>query len=177
MAQQVIAARDFEVAIFVKGIPVPFKISTGATFSSNVTGQTDDIGAFSTDDPIATDNGGNTYDIQLSLQQAEAIRILDAIDVAYKAMSAEDKAANFPNLGHLTGDDVAPAHIRDFVENVTIVAQWFKRRDVPATVTTETYERCTGVEGGDNVERRATETLKTWRFRALGMTRETAPLL
>lgn len=167
--QQVIAARDFEVYLNIVGIPLPFKISTGATFSANVTGQTDDIGAFSTDEPIATDNGGNTYDIQLTMQQAEYIRLMDSIIVAYDALSILDKDSNFPNG--------KPSHIRDFVENIEIQAIWYRRRDVPAKMTIERYLRCSGSEESDNVERRSTETLKTLRFRALGKEYQTSDLL
>lgn len=167
--QQVIAARDFEVKIGITGIPLPFSIATGATFSASITGQTDDIGAFSTDEPIATDNGGNTYDITLSMQQAEYIRLMDAIIVAYDAMDIVTRAAAFPNG--------KPTHIRDFVENLTISAIWYRRRDVPAKMTIETYSRCSGVEESDSVERRSTETLKTLRFRALGKSYATSDLV
>ena len=167
--QQVIAARDFEVNLNIQGIPLPFKITTGATFSANITGQTDDIGAFSTDDPIATDNGGNTYDIQLSLQQAEYLRLMDSIIVAYDALSDAEKMQIFPNG--------KPTHIRDFVENLSISAIWYRRRDVPAKMTIETYSRCSGSEESDNVERRSTETLKTLRFRALSKSYSTSDLL
>lgn len=167
--QQVIAARDFEVHISITGIPLPFKVTTGATFSANITGQTDDIGAFSTDEPIATDNGGNTYDLTLSLQQAEYIRLMDSIIVAYDAMSVAEQATAFPNG--------KPTHIRDFVENLTISAIWYRRRDVPAKMTIETYSRCSGMEESDSVERRSTETLKTLRFRALGKSYATSDLV
>lgn len=159
MSQKVIAARDFDLYVNFDAIGLALKIETGANFSASITGTTDDIGAFSTDEPIATDNGGNTYDITFALQQAEANRIKDALAAA-TASSAEG----------------AVVHIRQIVEAATITAVWHKRRDVPPTSTHETYTRCTGVEESDNVERRSTETLKTWRFRARGMSRKTVVL-
>lgn len=159
MAQKVIAARDFDLYVNFEAIGLALKIETGANFSASVTGTTDDIGAFSTDEPIATDNGGNTYDITFTLQQAEANRLKDAL-----------AAATASSAGG------AIVHIRQIVEAATITAVWHKRRDVPPTSTHETYTRCTGVEESDNVERRSTETLKTWRFRARGMTRKTVAL-
>lgn len=155
--QKVIAARDFDLYITFDVIGVPLKIGTGSNFSANISGATDDIGALSTDEPIATDNGGTTYDIQFSLQQAEAQRIKDAL------------AAQTASGGSI-------AHIRQIVESATITAVWHKRRDVPATSTIETYTACTGLSESDAVERRATETLKTWQFRARGMSRKTVPL-
>ena len=157
MAQNVIAARDFDLYINFDAIGVAFKIGTGSNFSANISGQTDDIGAFSTDEPIATDNGGTSYEIQFSLQQAEAQRIKDA-------------------LAAKTAETGAVVHIRQIVESATITAVWNKRRDVPATSTIETYTACTGVSEGDSVERRATETVKTWTFRARGMSRVTVAL-
>jgi hypothetical protein len=157
MAQNVIAARDFDLYINFDAIGVALKIGTGSNFSANISGATDDIGAFSTDEPIATDNGGTSYDIQFSLQQAEAQRIKDALAAATVA-----------------GGSVV--HIRQIVESATITAVWHKRRDVPATSTIETYTNCSGVSESDAVERRATETLKTWQFRARGMSRVTVPL-
>lgn len=159
MAQKVIAARDFDLYLNFDAIGVAFKIETGANFSATITGNTEDIGAFSTDEPIATDNGGNTYDLTFSLQQAEAQTIKDALATA---------TAGNP--------DGSVAHIRQIVEAATITAVWHKKRDVPAVSTTETYTNCTGIEESDNVERRSTETLKTWRFRARGMMRATVPL-
>lgn len=159
MAQQVIAARDFALRLTFNDIGAPITLTTGANFSANISGSTDDIGAFSTDEPIATDNGGTTYDLQFSLQEAEAIRIKDALAAAQTAVGKEPVA-----------------QIRQIIEDATITAIWYKRRDVPATVTTETYTFCTGVEESDAVERRGTETLKTWHFRARGMVRTTEPL-
>lgn len=156
--QKVISARDFELYLNFDLIGVAYKVETGANFSATVSGTTDDIGAFSTDEPIATDNGGNTYDISFSLQQAEANTIKDAIAAAASAAG------------------LSVAHIRQIVEGATITAVWHKRRDVPPTSTIETYTRCTGVEESDGVERRSTETLKSWRFRARGMQRSTVPL-
>lgn len=159
MAQKVIAARDFDLYLNFDAIGVAFKIETGASFSATITGNTEDIGAFSTDEPIATDNGGNTYDLTFSLQQAEAQTIKDALAAA--------------TVG---SPDGSIAHIRQIVEGATITAVWHKKRDVPATSTTETYTKCTGVEESDSVERRSTETQKTWRWRAKGLMRATAPL-
>lgn len=159
MAQKVIPARDFDLYVNFDAIGLALKIETGANFGSTITGTTDDIGAFSTDEPIGTDNGGNTYDITFSLQQAEANKIKDALAAA---------TASSP------GGSIV--HIRQIVEAATITAVWHKRRDVPPTSTHETYTRCTGVEESDNVERRSTETLKTWRFRARGMKRKTVAL-
>ena len=149
MAQKVIAARDFDLYLNFEEIGVAYKVETGANFSSNISGTTDDIGAFSTDEPIATDNGCNTYELSFSLQQAEALTILAALAAATQSRA---------------GGPIC--HIRQIVESATITAVWHKRRDVPATSTTETYGRCTGVEESDGVERRGTETLKSWRFRA-----------
>lgn len=157
--QKVIASRDVDILINFDAIGLPIQLRTGATVSVDISGTTDDIGAISTDEPIATDNGGNTYDIQLSLQTAEAQRIKDSLATATSALP--------------TG---AIAHIRQIVEGASISIVWHKRRDVPATSTIETYTRCTGVEEGTSVERRATETLQTWRFRARAMSRQTIPL-
>lgn len=155
--QQVIASRDVDLLLNFDAIGIPFKLQTGATLNVTISGNTEDIGAISTDEPIATENGGNTYDIELTLQNAEAQRIKDALATATVA----------------TGSIV---HIRQVVEAASISVAWHKRRDVPATTTLETYGKCTGVEENDSVERRSTETLKTWRFRARVMTRQTIPL-
>ena len=104
MAQKVIAARDFELYLTFNAIGTPIKIGTGANFSSVISGQTDDIGAFSTDEPIGTDNGGNTYDISFSIQTAEWITIMDAVRAATAAT------------------DHPIVHIRDIVESLTITA-------------------------------------------------------
>lgn len=157
MAQNVIASRDVDIYINFSALGTPYKLTTGASFSANITGNTEDIGAISTDEPIATDNGGTTYDINLSLQVAEANRILNAL--ATKTTNNPD----YPNG--------AIAHIRQILEGGDITIQWFRRRDVPAVVDTETYTNITGVEQSDAVERRGTETLKTWSFRARGMIR------
>lgn len=159
MAQKVIAARDFDLYLNFDVIGVAFKIDTGSNFSASITGNTEDIGAFSTDEPIATDNGGNTYDLTFSLQQAEAQTIKDALAAA-TASSADGPVV----------------HIRQIVESAAITAVWHKKRDVPATSTIETYTNCTGVEESDSVERRSTETLKNWRFRSRGMKRSTVLL-
>lgn len=157
MAQKVISAKDFELFISFDalGIP-PIPIKTGANFNANITGITEDIGALSTDEPIDTENGGNTYDVSFSLQEAEA---QDIIDVVAKR-----------TLGGIM-------HIRQIVGSATITAVWNKRRNVPPTATVETYVGCTGVEESDNVERRSPESLKSWRFRAKGKTYKTIGLL
>ena len=149
MAQKVIAARDFDLYLNFDEIGVAYKVETGANFSANISGTTDDIGAFSTDEPIGTDNGCITYDLSVSSQLAVALTSLAAL-----AAATQNRA----------GGPIC--HIRQIVESATITAVWHKRRDVPATSTTETYGRCTGVEESDGVERRGTETLKSWRFRA-----------
>lgn len=153
--QNVIAARDVDIYIDfgITGLP-SMKIGTASSFSANITGTTDDIGAISTDEPIATDNGGTTYDVQFSLQQAEAQRLKDAAALQYEATYGTPFV-----------------HIRQLVECAQITAVWKRKRDVPATATTEIYYNCSGVEESDAVERRATETLKTWHFRARGMSR------
>jgi len=160
MKQNVIAARDFDLYIYFDDVGAAYKIGTGANFQATITGTTDDIGAFSTDDPIGVDNGGTTYDITFSLQQAEAGRIKDALAMA--TMNRKD--------GPIT-------HIRQIVERANISVHWHKKRDVPAVTHEETYENCTGVEESDSVERRSTETLKTWRFRSRGMIRVTTPFI
>lgn len=157
--QKVIAARDFDLYINFDAIGLATQILTGVSFTAGITGNTEDIGAFSTDEPIATDNGGNTYDITMSFQQAEAQTIKDALAAA--------TAAN---------PEGSVVHIRQIIEACTITVVWHKRRDVPATSTIETYTNCTGIEESDSVERRAVETQKTWRFRARGMMRSTVPL-
>lgn len=159
MAQKVIASRDFDCYIHFAAIGVAVKLETGTSFSATISGTTEDIHAFSTDEPIGTDNGATTYDINLVLQEAEALRIKDALAAA--------TAAN-------EGGSVA--HIRQIIEGATITAVWHKRRDVPATSTIETYTNCTGMEESDSVERNQSETQKTWRFRARGMQRSTVPL-
>lgn len=160
MAQKVIAARDFDLFLDIHAIGLSRKILTATNFTANISGNTEDIGAISTDEPIATDNGGNTYSVTFSLQQAEAQDILDAYAAA-TANSAEGSAV----------------HIRDIVESATITAIWHKRRDVPATSTVETYTNCTGVSEDDSVERRATETIKTWAFQARGKMRQKVALI
>lgn len=150
--QNVIAAKDFDLYLRLDAIGFSYKITTGANFSATISGTTEDIHAFSTAEPIDTDNGGNTYDITFSLQKAEAIRIKSALATA---------TANEPGGSY--------AHIRQIVGSAVISAVWRKERDVPRTSTVETYTQCTGVEENDNVERASTETLTTWQFRARGM--------
>ncbi len=110
MAQKVIAARDFDLYINFTAIGTAYKVETGASFSANITGNTEDIGAFSTDEPIGTDNGGNTYDISFTLQQAEAQVIKDALAAA---------TAESP-----TGPVV---HIRQIIESAVITAVWHRK--------------------------------------------------
>ena len=157
--QKVIASRDVEILLTFDAIQVPISVQTGSTLGINITGNTEDIGAIGTDEPIATDNGQTSYDLTLSLQEAEAQRIMDALAAA--------------TVGSATG---SVAHIRQIVESLAISVVWHRRRDVPATSTIETYVKCTGQEESDSVERRSAETLKTWRFRAQGKSRVTTPL-
>lgn len=159
MAQNVVSAKDFELYIYFDAIGTPLKIGTGVNFNANISGVTEDIGAFSTNEPIGVDNGGTTYDVSFSLQEAEAQRIMAALAAATTA------SPNGPIV-----------HLRQVVESATITAVWKKLRDVPATQTLETYTRCTGVEEGDNVERRSPETIKTWRFRARAKSLVSTPL-
>jgi len=153
--QKVIAARDVDLYLTLPNM-VMLKVLTASDFSATISGNTEDIGAISTDEPIAVDNSGNTYDLSFSLQSAEALAIKDALAAATAAEAS----------GSI-------AHIRQIVETATITVVWRKRRDVPATATTETYSNCTGVEESDGVQRRSPETIKTWRFRARGLTRVT----
>lgn len=155
MAQRVIPAKDFELYITFKQLGVPLKIETGANFNANITGITEDIGALSTNEPIDTENGGNTYDVSFTLQEAEAQSIIDKLSAV--------------TLGGVV-------HIRQILGEASITAVWNKRRNVPAVSTIETYNGCTGVEESDNVERRSPESLKSWRFRAKSKARVTVPL-
>lgn len=155
--QKVIAARDFDVYVNFDVIGIAFKLETAVSFSANVTGTTDDIGALSSDEAIATDNGGNTYDITIVLQQAEALTIMDAVAAA---------SASLP--------DGSISHIRQIIEAATITEVWHKKRDVPVTSTVKTYTNCTGVEESVNIERRATESQVTWQWRGRSIARVTA---
>lgn len=159
MAQKVISAKDVDLYINFTAIGIDIKLDTASSFTANTTGTTDDIGAISTNEPIATENGGTTYDINFSLQQAEAQTILDAL-----AAATVDREGG------------SVANIRQLVEEVTITAIWKKLRDVPATANIVTFTNCTGMEENDNVERRSSETLKTWSWRARGMMRTTTPI-
>lgn len=159
MSQKVIASRDVDIYINFDVIGVSYKLATGTELTADISGNTDDIGAISTDEPIAVDNNGNTYDLSLTLQQAEALALKDALATA----TADD-------------EDGAIAHIRQIVEAASISIAWHKKRDVPATTTLETYTKCTGVSENDSVSRRSSETLKNWRWKALGMTRTTVAL-
>lgn len=158
--QKVIAARDVDIFLNFDAIGVSFKLETGSSFTANISGNTEDIGAIGTDEPIATDNGGNTYDITLALQAAEAHDIKDALAVA-TASSAD---------GSIT-------HIRQIIETANIQVAWHRKRDIPASTIIETYSNCTGVSEADNVDRRASETIKNWNFRARGMGRVKIPFL
>jgi len=150
--QKVIAARDVTLTIWFDALAAPLTIETASNFTANITGNTEDIGAISTDEPIATDNGGNTYDISFSLQEAEALTIKNAL-----------------------GQNLGIVHIRQIVEAATISVHWHKKRAIPSSTTVESYHNCTGVEEGDTIERRSSETIKTWRFRARGMERKSHP--
>lgn len=158
--QKVIASRDVDIYLSFDAIPVSFKLETGSSLSVNISGNTEDIGAISTDEPIATDNGGTTYDITLALQAAEANTIKDALAAATA-----------------TSIDGSIAHIRQIIEAGNITIAWHKKRDVPATSTIETYIYLTGVSEADNVERRSSETIKNWAFRARGLSRKTIPFI
>lgn len=154
--QQTISARDVDIdfTFTIGGVTNIYRLTTASNFTANITGNTEDIGAISTDEPIATDNGGTTYDIAFSIQEAEAITIKDAMALASNGLEG--------------GSYV---HIRQLVEAAEISVTWHKRRSVPISETKETYLNCTGVEEGDSVERRSSETLKNWRFRARGLER------
>lgn len=154
--QKVIPSRDVDLYLNFTAIGIAYRLLTGASASISITGNTEDIGAISTDEPIGIDNGGTTYDITLTLQASEANTLKDALAAA---------TASSPN-GAIT-------HIRQLIEAGTFQIAYKKVRDVPPTTTVETYTQITGVEESDSVERRGTETLKTWRFRARGMMRST----
>lgn len=159
--QRVIASRDVKIFFEVDGVifaPGGYQIQTGSSLNVSITGNTEDIGAISTDEPIATDNGGTTYDLSLSLQEAEAQDLKDTIATA--------TAAN-------AGGSIA--HIRQLIEAVTITVEWSFKRSNPKKVVRESYQLCTGVEETDSVERRGTETTKTWRFRSRQLERKTLP--
>lgn len=160
MAQKVVAARDVDIYLTLDDIGLPVMIETGVNFNAKISGSTEDIGAIGTDEPIATDNGGTSYDITMSLQESEALTIKDALATATTLLP-----------------DGSKAHIRQIVEGGTISVHYHKRRDVPATTTIETYSNITGVEEDDTVERRGVEVLKTWTWKARGMTRRTIPLV
>jgi len=158
MGNQVIAARDVDIWITFPNYtpPIIYKLVTSSDFSINISGNTEDIGAISTDEPIATDNGGTTYDISFSLQQGEAIDIKDALAVATK-----------------DNEGGSISHIRQVIEEAAITVVWHKKRGTSPLSSFETYNKCTGVSEDDAVARRSTETLKSWKWRSLGMTRTT----
>lgn len=158
--QKVIASRDVDLYLNFDAIGVAFKLETGSSFSANISGNTEDIMAISSDEPIAVDNSNTSYDINLSLQVAEANSIKDALAVA---------TADFP--------DGSVAHIRQIIEGASLSVHWHKKRDVPATTTVEMYSNMTGVAEGDGVERGSTETLKNWNFRSRGFSRRTIPFI
>lgn len=156
--QKVIASRDVKIFFEVDGVqfaPGGYQIQTGSSLNISITGNTEDIGAISTDEPIATDNGGTTYDISLNLQEAEAQDLKDTI-----------ATATSPN---------SIAHIRQLIEAVTITVEWHYKRSNPKKVVRESYQLCTGVEETDSVERRGTETMKSWRFRSRQLERKQGP--
>lgn len=157
MAQKVIASRDVDIHITFDALQVPVKLETGSSVSINIAGSTEDIAAISSGEPIAIDNGMTSYDIALSLQEAEALAIKDALAAATVA----------------TG---SISHIRQIVEGASISITWNKRRDIPATATIESYSNCSGVSEADNIERSSSETIKNWNFRARGMSRRSTPI-
>ena len=153
--QKVIASRDVDIYITFDAIKVQHKLVTGSSFSANISGNTEDIMAISTDEPIAVDNSNTSYDINLTLQQAEAADLKDAL--AQATVGSENGAI---------------AHIRQVIEGASISVHWHKKRDVPATTIVETYSNLTGVSERDDVERAGSETLKNWNFRARGFSRK-----
>lgn len=159
MAQKVIASRDIDIYVTFDDIGLPHQFETGTSLTYSITGTTDDIGAISTDEPIAIDNGGNTYDISLTFQAAEEQTILDALRTA--------------TVNREGGPIV---HIRQVVEAATFNILYHKRRDVPATTNVETFTNCTGSEKNMTVERRSSETTVTWNFRGRGMAANKVPL-
>jgi hypothetical protein len=159
MTQKVISARDVELWLKVDALAISYKLETASNFTANITGNTEDIGAIGTDEPIATDQGGTSYDLSFTLQNAEALLIKDAMAAATAA-----------------SPDGSISHIRQIVEDATISVVWKRKRDVTPNSVMETYSFCTGVEENDSVERRASETLKVWRWRARGLKRQTVPL-
>ncbi len=160
MPQKVIASRDVDIHLNFDAIGVAFKLETGSSFSANISGNTEDIMAISTDEPIAVDNSNTSYDINLALQVAEANTIKDALAAA--------------TVGEPDG---SIAHIRQVIEAATITVTWHKKRDIPATSTVESYLNMTGVSEGDGVERGSSETIKNWNFRSRGFSRKTIPFV
>ena len=157
--QKVIASKDVKIALTFEALTVPIVLATGSSVTVNVSGDTTSIGAIGTPDPISTDNGMTEYTLSVALQQAEAQAIKNALATA---------TASSP--------DGSIAHMRQVVEGLSISIAWQKKRDVPATSDIETYLRCTGVSESDTVERGSAETIKTWEFRSLGMSRRSVPL-
>ena len=158
--QKVIASRDVDIYFNFDAIGVAFKLETGSSFTANISGNTEDIMAISTDEPIAVDNSNTSYDVNISLQVAEANTIKDALAAA------------------TAGDaDGSIAHMRQIIEAATLTVAWHKKRDVPATSTIETYSNLTGVSEGDGVERGSSETIKNWNFRSRGFSRKSIPFV
>ncbi len=156
--QKVIASADVDIILTFEQVGTPFKLETGSSVTANITGSTDAIHAISHIDPIVIENGSTLYDISIQLQQAEAITIKDAIAAA------------------TTGTpDGSLVHMRQIQETLSVTIVYKKKKDVPATMTLESYKRCTGVEEGDTIERRSAETMKNWKFQGRGMERRTVP--
>jgi len=158
--QKVIASRDVDLYLNFDAIGVAFKLETGSSFTANISGNTEDIMAISSDEPIAVDNSNTSYDLNLSLQVAEANAIKDALAVA--------------TIGDAGG---SIAHMRQIIEAATLTVIWHKKRDVPPTSTVETYSNLTGVSEGDGVERGSAETIKNWNFRSRGFSRKSIPFV
>lgn len=158
--QKVIASRDVDIYLNFDAIGIAFKLETGSSFNANISGNTEDIMAISSDEPIAVDNSSTSYDLTLALQEAEANTIKDAL-----AAATVDNA------------DGSIAHMRQIVEAATLTVSWHKKRDIPATSTVETYTNLTGVSEGDGVERGSSETIKNWNFRSRGFNRKTIPFV
>ncbi len=157
--QKVISSADVEISINFYAIGKPIKIGTGASLQIGVDGNTERIMALGTRTAIGVDNGQDDLNLTLSLQTAEAERIMDAIANA---------------TAQLPGGAVA--HIRQIIEGCDISVQWHYRRDVPPTTTMRTYLRCTGSADDSGAERGASETQTTWRFVAQDMSRRTFPM-
>lgn len=157
--QNVISSADVDIMLDFYDIGKPIKIGTGASLQIGVDGNTERIPAIGTRGSIGVDNGQDDLNLTLSLQTAEANRIMDALANATTNSS--------------TG---AVAHIRQIIERCDITVVWHHRRDVPATSTMKTFIRCTGSADDSGAERGSSETQTTWRFVAQSMSRKTYPM-